>query len=142
MEPTESLPEPSSDEKTLAMLAHVLQVVSWFIAPLVILLIKRESRFVRFHALQVLLLHLAYIVVFAALMGLFFVFAIGSLPAGDSRGPPPPALMGSFFVFWCGMATIWILMIVLAIVYGIRAGRGEWAAYPIVGRWALRLTGN
>jgi len=101
-----------------------------------------ESRFVRFHALQVLLLHLAYIVVFAALMGLFFVFAIGSLPTGDGRGPPPPAFMGSVFVFWCGMATIWILMIVLAIVYGIRAGRGEWAAYPIVGRWALRLSGN
>ncbi len=58
MQSTESLPVPSSDEKLLALLAHVLQLVSWFIAPLVILLVKRESKFVRFHALQVLLLHL------------------------------------------------------------------------------------
>src|SRR5215510_276493 len=142
MEETDSFPTPSSDEKTLAMLAHVLQVVSWFIAPLVILLIKRESKFVRFHALQVLLLHLLYIAVFVALMCLFFVLAIGSLPAGDARGAPPPFFFGSVFALWCGMGTVWVLMIVLAIVYGIRAGRGEWAPYPIVGRWALRLAGN
>jgi hypothetical protein len=30
----------------------------------------------------------------------------------------------------------------LAILYGIKAGRGEWAAYPIVGRWAMRLAGD
>jgi len=30
---------------------------------------------------------------------------------------------------------------VLGIVYGIKASKGEWAAYPVIGRWARRLAG-
>jgi hypothetical protein len=42
-----AVPEPTADEKTLAMLAHALQLISGFIAPLIILLVKRESKFVK-----------------------------------------------------------------------------------------------
>jgi uncharacterized Tic20 family protein len=141
MEPTESLPVPSSDEKLLALLAHLLQLVSWFIAPLVILLVKRESKFVRFHALQVLLLHLTSIAVVAIVMGVLVVLTLANIPVAETRGPPP-AFIGSFLALYCLIATGWVLMIVLAILYGIKAGRGEWAAYPIVGRWAMRLAGD
>ena len=51
----------TSDERTMAMLAHVLQLVGGWIAPLIIFLVKQDSRFVRFHALQVLLLQGVYI---------------------------------------------------------------------------------
>ena len=33
--------EPTSDEKTMATLAQVLQLVGWWIAPLIIYLIRR-----------------------------------------------------------------------------------------------------
>ena len=46
---------PTSDEETLAMLAHVLQIFTWWIGPLVIYLAKRDSKFVSFHAMQTLL---------------------------------------------------------------------------------------
>jgi len=30
-------------------------------------------------------------------------------------------------------------MLVVAIVYGIKAGRGEWASYPVLGPLARRI---
>lgn len=42
---TEELPAttPTSDEKTLAILAHILTLAAWFIAPLVIYLIIKAN---------------------------------------------------------------------------------------------------
>ena len=52
----------TQDERTMATLANALQVVGWWIAPLIIFLIHRKSRFVSFHALQALLLQIAYLI--------------------------------------------------------------------------------
>lgn len=42
---------PTSDEKTLAILSHILTLVAPILAPLIIYLIKKdESKFVTFHA--------------------------------------------------------------------------------------------
>ena len=34
---------------------------------------------------------------------------------------------------------MWFAMVVIAIVYGVKAGRGEWAEYPFLGKLALRI---
>jgi hypothetical protein len=34
---------------------------------------------------------------------------------------------------------MWIVMLVSAIVYGIKAGRGEWAEYPLLGRLSRKI---
>jgi len=34
---------------------------------------------------------------------------------------------------------LWAGILVIAIVYGIKAGRGEWAAYPVLGPLARRI---
>jgi len=39
----------------------------------------------------------------------------------------------------CGLVGMWIVMLVIAIVYGIKAGRGEWAEYPLLGRLSLKI---
>ena len=45
------LTTPTSDERTMAILSHVLCLVGWFFAPLIIYLVKKdESSFVAFHA--------------------------------------------------------------------------------------------
>ena len=46
---------PNQDEKMTAMVAYVLQIFTWFVGPLVIYFVKRDSRFVKFHALQALI---------------------------------------------------------------------------------------
>jgi len=121
----------------MALLAQVLQLVGWWIAPLIILLIKRESKFVSFHALQALLLQITYMIVCGAFVVLFFMSAFASMahPTAGNNAPPP-----AFFVFfplaWLGFMGIWVAMLVVAIVYGIKASRGEWAEYPVLGRVA------
>jgi uncharacterized Tic20 family protein len=132
--------ETTSDERTMAVLAHVLQIVGWWIAPLIIFLVKRDSKFVSFHALQALLLQIAYMLLMMAFMVLWFVgiFASIAMAPAARNGPPPP------FVFlmplmWLGWMGAWVLMLVVAIVYGIKAGRGEWAEYPLLGRLSRKI---
>ena len=62
----------TQDERTMATLARALQVVGWWIAPLIIFLIHRKSRFVSFHALQALLLQIAYLILMGGCMALWF----------------------------------------------------------------------
>jgi uncharacterized membrane protein len=136
-----TLIEPTLDERTMAILAHMLQIVGLWIAPLIIFVIKRESKFVSFHALQALLLQVLYLF----LMGLGVLFWFGAVvlamvsahSSGNSSSAP------GFFIFmpmlWLDWMSIWGAMVVVAIVYGVKAGRGEWAEYPYLGRLARRI---
>ena len=121
----------------MAILAHVLQIVGWWIAPLIIFLVKRDSRFTSFHALQVLFLQILMLLMFVFL-GLWFAFIfLTVMQAPQGKGAPPPT---GFFILmpliWLGWMGLWVVMIVVAIVFGVKAGRGEWAEYPVLGRWA------
>ena len=62
------LPEPTADEKTMATLAQVLQIIGSWIAPLVIYLLRRESKFVSFHALQALLWQVVILILWMGVM--------------------------------------------------------------------------
>jgi len=122
----------------MAILAHVLQIVGWWIAPLIIFLIKRESRFVSFHALQALFLQILYMLLMCVFMVAWFagfVLMIANAPA--TKGAPPPV---GFFVLmpliWLGWMGLWGVMLVVAIVFGVKAVRGEWAEYPVLGKLA------
>jgi uncharacterized Tic20 family protein len=131
----------SQDERTMAMLAHILQVVGWWMAPLIIFLIRRESRFTSFHALQALLLQIIYLVFVVGFMvlwfGSFVLTMVHHTPAKDT--PPPLALFIVAPLLWLGLIGMWIVMLVIAIVYGLKAGRGEWAEYPLLGRLSRKI---
>jgi len=132
---------PSQDERTMATLAHVLQLVGWWIAPLVIFLVKRESRFTSFHALQALLLQIFQVILMVAFMVLWFVIMFSMVlqhPTAKDTHPP----VGFFLLFpliWLVFMGYWAGLITIAVVYGIKAGRGEWAEYPLLGRLARKL---
>jgi len=136
-----SLPVPTQDERTLAFLAHLLQVFTGFIAPLVIYCIKQDSRFVKFHALQSLIWQLCYMALFFGAMILFFfsIFAtvFSSASGGHTPNGAPPAFFLVFPLFWLFWGLGWVANVVLGIIYGIKANRGEWAGYPIIGKWCL-----
>jgi hypothetical protein len=81
---TEEMPlsVPTSDERTLAILCHVLTLVAGFIAPLIIYLVKKnESTFVTAHARESLNFQLtmaiAIIVLFLTIIGILLVWAVG-----------------------------------------------------------------
>lgn len=136
-----SLAVPTEDERSLALLSHLLQVFTGFIGPVVIYCIKQNSRFVRFHALQCLIWQLCYSAVCVAGVILFFFFifviAIVAAASGHAGSTPPSTLILIIPIFWLTALAGWVTNLVIAIRYGIRANRGEWAAYPIIGKWCL-----
>src|SRR5215467_6781470 len=131
----------TQDDKTMAVLAHVLQLVGGFIAPLFIFLLKRQSRFISFHALQVLLLQGIHILVSGMLVTIWismFFFGMWAQSQGSGTKPPTEFLVLFPLAMLISMA-VWITILVLAVMYGIKAGRGEWAEYPILGKWARSI---
>jgi hypothetical protein len=94
---------PSQDERTMAILAHVLQLVGWWIAPLVIFLVKRESRFTSFHALQALLLQMIQVIFTVS----FMVLWLGIVFSSIIQHPPPR--MGRLLPFSsCSPSSGWV----------------------------------
>ncbi len=80
---TESLPEivPTSDEKTLAVLAHILTLVAPILAPLIIYLIKKdESAYISYHAKESLnfqiTVAIACLVLVLSIIGLLIVWIV------------------------------------------------------------------
>ena len=138
-----SVPAPTQDEKTMAMLAHILQIFTWWIGPLVIFLVKQDSKFVRFHALQALLWQITLMVL--GMIGVFLWIAvifstvfstIGKAPPNQA---PPIALFAEMGLIWMGFMAVYLSNILFGILFGIKAGRGEWTSYPLLGRWARHI---
>lgn len=117
------LAAPTSDEKTMAVLSHILCLVAGFLAPLIIYLVKKdESRYVRAHAAEALnfmiTLFLAYIAIWIVtiILGLIISFF-------------------SFFVLPFLAVILFVGALVLLIIATIRASEGKLYKYP----FAIRL---
>ena len=62
---------PTQNEKIAVLFAHAGTIVAWFLAPLIVYLVKRnESKYVEYHALQSLLWSIAGTVTSLATCGL------------------------------------------------------------------------
>jgi uncharacterized Tic20 family protein len=104
---------PTSDEKTMALLSHVLTFVASFVAPLIIYIVKKnESSFATFHAKESLNFQITVIIAAMICIPLFFI-VIGIL------------------LIWA----IGILSVIWRIVATIRASEGKLYRYP----FTLRL---
>ena len=105
---------PTSDEKTLALISHIITLASQFIAPLIIYLLKKdESSFVAAHAKESLNFQLTVLLVIILLV----VTVIGIL------------------LLWF----VGIYVFVLVIVATIRASEGKLYKYPFSIRF-IKLT--
>jgi uncharacterized protein len=135
------LPEPTLDERKMAMLAHVLQLFGGFIAPLIIFLVKRDSRFVRFHALQPLIWQCTLMVLTFIMMAGFMMTMIFTIPFEVEQkhgGAPPVGFLVFFGGFWFFMMLHWVINLFLAIFFGIKSYEGAWSRYPLIGRLAAK----
>ena len=100
---------PTQDERTLAILAHILTIFGWIFAPLIIYLLRKdESSFVRHHALESLNFQITLTICLIASIPLVFVL-IGIL------------------LLWI----IPILALILVIVATIKASENKLYRYPI-----------
>ena len=75
---------PTSEERTLAILCHVLCLVAWLFPPLIIYLIKKdESSYVAAHAKESLNFQITVaivgIILFITIIGIFLLWLLGIL---------------------------------------------------------------
>src|SRR6185437_624390 len=133
--------DTTPDERTMATLAHALQLIGSWIAPLIIFLIRRQSRFVSFHALQALLLQIVHTIIVIVLMVLWLATILATVvhQTGGKPPEPPIALFLLLPLAWLGIMGLWVGTLVIAILYAIKAGRGEWADYPVLGKLARKI---
>jgi uncharacterized Tic20 family protein len=97
---------PTSDEKTMALLAHILTFIFPILAPLVIYLVKKdESEFVASHAKESLnfqiTMFIVCVILIISVIGLLLLWVVG------------------------------IIVAVLVIVATIRASEGKLYKYPV-----------
>jgi uncharacterized membrane protein len=129
------------DERTMATLAHALQLIGSWIAPLIIFLIRRQSRFVSFHALQALLLQIVHTIIMIVLMTMWFltIFTTIFQQTGGKSPVFPPIVFLVMPLVWLGFMVMWAGTLAIAIIYAIKAGHGEWADYPVLGKLARKM---
>lgn len=144
--PAVTFTELTQDEKAYAGLAHALMTCTWWIGPLVIYLTKKESRFVRFHALHALLWQIIFTVFyfggFAVLMTVV-VFTVARQQHNTPANQPfPVALFVVMPIFWLFVMSAGVITLTLGIMYCLKAMRGEWAGYPVLGRWTRKIVGD
>lgn len=137
------LEEASADERTMAMLAHLLMAFTGFIGPVVILAVKQDSRFVKFHSLQAVIWQAIYMALAFVMMAILFAAMFSMVihnppPSAPAHAEgPPPAFVYFFPVLWLGFVGGGVVNVILGVVYAIKANRGEWATYPVYGKWLL-----
>src|SRR5687767_3275508 len=75
-------PVPTSDERTMALLAHLLSLFFWIFPPLIIYLVKKdESPYVAQHAKEALNFHITMslfaILLFITIIGILLLWVLG-----------------------------------------------------------------
>jgi uncharacterized protein len=111
-EEEQPLVTPTSDEKTMAILAHILALVAWFIAPLVIYLAKKDSPYVTAHAKESLNFQLTMLIGIIISVVLMLV------------------LIGFLLLWLLGIANL-----VFVIIATIKASENKLYRYPIAIRF-------
>ncbi|MET8046675.1 DUF4870 domain-containing protein [Streptosporangium sp. NPDC005286] len=102
-------PRPGSDDTTMAMLAHLLGLLTSFVGPLVLYLAKKdESPYVRDQAAEALNFQLTVMIAYFVCMVLVFV------------------LIGFVLMF-----LVWIGSIIMMVIAAVAANRGENHRYPM-----------
>ena len=106
---TSSQPAPTSDERTLAMLTHLLAIVSHFIGPLIVWLIKKdESKFVDHHGKEALNFSITAFIVYLICI--------------------PLTLIGVGCIV---LPAIGIVTLVFFILAAVAANNGQYYRYPV-----------
>ena len=127
-------PPPTNERSSLRVEPNVAAALSYIgIVGLVVFLLEKESRFVRFHAMQSILYSVAWLVLMIVLLVMNAIIAIIAGVAGD---PGLGNLMSVIsLVTWLVVPLLYVVgMILLA----VKAYLGETLELPIVGSIAKK----
>jgi uncharacterized membrane protein len=117
---------PTDDERVWAMLAYACAFCFPIVAPLVIFLVRRRSRFVSFHALQALFIPLALLLLEGAFSAVAWV--LGLVGLGLLAVPLGLVMTVVPFFFW-----------LFKVIGAFRSFAGAWYRVPLVWRYAENM---
>jgi len=133
---------PNSEERLLAMLAHLSIFLGGIILPIIIWATQKDkSKFVRFHSLQAIFFHIAY----AAIIVVFVMVAVGVMLASGfglgmfddpaySDGEDLPTFMVIMMILIYGGIFIMIFAgIGYAIYVAVKTYKGDLIKIPVIG---------
>jgi len=105
------------------------------IIAIICLIMEKENRFVKFHALQSILLHVAFIVIAIALWIIGFILIIAGVAASAATSS---SAIGSLLGMLIGL--IWLVIIVLylggLIFAAVKSYGGSYFKLPVIGNMA------
>jgi uncharacterized membrane protein len=112
------------------------------IIAIICLIMDKENRFVRFHALQAILLYAAFLVVAIGLTILFMIIGIIlGVAAGASNSSAAGGLVGIFgllsFLIWIAILIAYVGGLIMA---AVKAYGGNYYKLPMIGNLAEKWT--
>ena len=130
---------------SMGMEAHIAAGLGYFfspILPLIFFLIEKNNRFVKFHAMQSILLGAAYVVFFVVVFIIQSVVLIGSTAADNGTG----AIAAGGGLIGCLISCLYLvgaLGFLGLVIWGMVAGfTGKYTKLPIVGNLAEKWSGG
>jgi uncharacterized membrane protein len=118
------------DENIAALLAYIFHWVSG----LIFFLIEKESRLVRFHAMQSILLSaLAIIVGIVVWVVTLVIWLVSTQLPGILAGVLNLVVVLIWVVFWIGLLIAWIMCL-------IKAFQSQYFKLPIIGNFAEKFS--
>ena len=118
------------DENIAALLSYIF---GW-VGGLVFFLIEKESRLVRFHAMQSILLSASAIVGFIALWVLWVIFAIIGAMVADTLSLLV-SIIGGLLMF-----ALWIGVLIAVVMCLIKAYQRQYFKLPVLGNFAEKFS--
>ena len=118
------------DENIAALLSYIF---GW-VGGLVFFLIEKDSRLVRFHAMQSILLSASAIIGFIAIWILWVVFAIIGAMAADALGLVV-SIVGTLL-----MLAFWVGLMVAVVLCLVKAYQRQYFKLPVLGNFAEKFS--
>ena len=135
--------EVTSDEKLMAMLSHLSILFGGIILPIILWAVQKDkSKFVRYHSLQAIFFHIAYVailvIVIVALVVIFMVLGIGlgaMSPKGHHSGNEafPVIMIILMVVFYGGIFISVFGAMAYEIFLAIKSYQGSYIKIPVIG---------
>ncbi len=131
--------EPENDEKILALFSHLSIFLGGIVLPIIFWAINKDkSRFVRFHALQAIFFHIAYVAIIIAVVIImaFIGIGLGVLSAGTFAAGKDGSLFIVFaMIIFYGLIFVSIFIFIgYGIYVGVKSYKGELRRYPFIGK--------
>ena len=122
------------DGNVAAALGYPIGIIA-----IISLIMEKENRFVKFHALQSLLLHVAAIILMIAMWIISAVVFVGGMAASVATNT---GAIGGLATMLMGL--IWFVFVILYIVglvmSAVKAYQGAWFKLPLIGGMAEKWT--